>query len=178
MLKSLKCYGSEHMDAPRVPPPKVSDAVNVVLRVLMVKGNEVARRAGLTQPQAMLLRALHRDERVTATHLAVEVGYSLPALTSSLDFLTKRGLVRRSRDEEDRRRVWVEITPKGRTMSKGYLRSFHALHERVNALIPADQSRAFSESLLVIARDMGAREEWIKQRCPLCHPALMAGGRP
>jgi DNA-binding MarR family transcriptional regulator len=166
------------MSATSVPPPKVSDAVNVLLRALNVKGNEVARSAGLTQPQAMLLRALHREGRVSASELAAEVGFSPPALTSSLDFLAKRRLVRRYRDEGDRRRVWIEITSTGRTLSKGYLRRFHALHKQVNALFPAERAPALSESLLIIAREMGAREDWIEQRCPLCHPSGAGGVGP
>lgn len=166
------------MTATATPPPNVSDAVNVLLRALNVKGNEVARRAGLTQPQAMVLRALHRKERVSATGLAAEVGFSLPALTSSIDFLAKRGLVRRSRDEDDRRRVWIEITPTGAALSKAYVARFHALHQQVNALFAAERAPALIESLMLIAREMGAREEWIDQRCSLCHASRTRRGRP
>jgi DNA-binding MarR family transcriptional regulator len=166
------------MTATPTPPPKVSDAVNVLLRSLNAKGAEVARTAGLTQPQAALLRALHRESRVSATQLAANVGSSPSALTSSLDFLVKRGLVRRYRDEEDRRRVWIEITATGRSLSKRYVARFHPLHEQVNALVPPDRAPAFIESLQVIARGMGAPEEWIEQRCSLCHPSRTEGGSP
>jgi len=178
MLNIVNYSVYELMSAKSIPPPKVSDAVNVVLRVLNVKGSEVARTSGLTQPQAGLLRALHREGRVSATQLAAEVGFSLPALTNSLDFLSKRGLVLRSRDERDRRRVWIEITAKGRTLSRRYLENFHNLHKQVNALFSGERATALSDSLLVIARAMGAREEWMEQRCPLCHPIRARGKRP
>lgn len=166
------------MSATPIPSPNVSEAVNVLLRALNVRGNEVARKAGLTQPQAMVLRALHREGRVSATGLAAEVGFSLPALTSSIDFLAKRRLVRRSRGEEDRRKVWIEITPSGAALSKAYVARFHELHKQVNRLISEERAPVLIESLLVIAREMGAREEWIEQRCSLCHPSHAAGGRP
>jgi DNA-binding MarR family transcriptional regulator len=159
-----------------VTPPKVSDALNLILRALNLKGIEVVRGARITQAQSTMLRALDRVGRISASQLAVEVGLSSPAVSSALDFLERRGLVRRVHDEKDRRRVWIEITRKGRTLWARCLRRFHELHTRVNALVPPNRAPVFIETLLVIGREMGARETWIQQRCPLCHPARGRGG--
>jgi DNA-binding MarR family transcriptional regulator len=158
-------------------PPKVSDALNLVLRTLNLSGTGVVRSAGITQAQSTMLRVLDRGGRISASELAVEVGLSSPAVSSALDFLERRELVRRVHDEEDRRRVWIEITRKGRTLWARCLRRFHELHTRVNALVPPTRAPVFIETLQIIAREMGARETWIQQRCPLCHPAPGRGGR-
>lgn len=154
--------------ADREPALASSDALNLVLRTLNLKGAEVVRSAGITQAQSAMLRVLDRTGRISASELAVEVRLSSPAVSSALDFLERRGLVRRVHDEEDRRRVWVEITRKGRTMWARCFSRFHELHDRVNATVPPSHIQVFSETLLLVAREMGAPEAWIRQRCPLC----------
>lgn len=157
-------------------PPKVSDALNLVLRTLNLKGTGVVRGAGITQAQSTMLRVLDREGRISASRLAGEVGLSSPAVSSALVFLERRGLVRRVHDKEDRRRVWIEITRRGRELWSRCLRRFHELHTQVNALVPPSRAPVFIETLQLIAREMGARESWTRQRCPLCHLVREQGG--
>lgn len=59
------------------------------------------------------LRALRRDEELTMSGLAERLKVSTAAVTSIVDKLEAEGLVHRARSKEDRRQVFVQITPRG-----------------------------------------------------------------
>ena len=68
----------------------------------------VAARAGLTATDSKTLDTLIRVGPVTAGELARHTGLATASVTSLIDRLEKKGLVRRARDGSDRRRVMVE----------------------------------------------------------------------
>lgn len=67
---------------------------------------------GLTLPQYRLLGFLARGP-AAAARLAERLTVSRPTLTGVVDGLVAQGLVARSRDESDRRRVHHALTPEG-----------------------------------------------------------------
>jgi DNA-binding MarR family transcriptional regulator len=71
----------------------------------------VADALGLNRTDMRCLDVLQREGSVTAGRLAEETGLTTGAMTTALDRLEKAGFARRRRDESDRRRVLVEISP-------------------------------------------------------------------
>lgn len=67
---------------------------------------------GITPSQFLVLKKLSGG-KVTVTEVSEHLGVSLSAITSLVDRLKKSGYVERTRDEQDRRLVWLEATPKG-----------------------------------------------------------------
>ncbi|BAF60968.1 transcriptional regulator [Pelotomaculum thermopropionicum SI] len=70
--------------------------------------------SGITGSQFFVLKKINSKGRMTVSAVADELGVSLSAITSLVDRLVKSGFVVRSRDEQDRRLVWLEATDKGR----------------------------------------------------------------
>jgi DNA-binding MarR family transcriptional regulator len=68
----------------------------------------IASRAGLTATDTKTLDTLLRVGPVTAGELARHTGLATASVTSLIDRLEEKGLVRRARDSRDRRRVMVE----------------------------------------------------------------------
>jgi DNA-binding MarR family transcriptional regulator len=64
----------------------------------------------LSRQQFLLLKTLYRKERSTVTDLAEVLHISTSATTIALNRLVKNGYIKRTRDEQDRRVVWVELT--------------------------------------------------------------------
>ena len=62
---------------------------------------------------------------VTAGRLATEAGLTTGAVTAVIDRLEKAGYLRRRRDEHDRRKVLVEMTPTLRTLTEETYVAFH-----------------------------------------------------
>ena len=68
------------------------------------------RVLGVNRTDGRCLDVIDQRPGLTAGELAAAVGLSPGAVTTALDRLERRGLVRRTRDSEDRRRVMVEPT--------------------------------------------------------------------
>ena len=71
----------------------------------------VAKNLKLSRTDMRCLDLIGRLGPLTAGRLAEESGLTTGAVTFILDRLEEAGMVRRRRDTEDRRRVWVEIVP-------------------------------------------------------------------
>ena len=72
---------------------------------------------GLTHPQFFMLKRLVSGP-ATVSEVAEYLGVSLSAITSMADRLVKSQYVIRSRSEQDRRVVWLELTDIGRKVLK------------------------------------------------------------
>lgn len=66
----------------------------------------------ITDTQFVVLRALKKGPCNTS-FLAHMLGVTLSAITALINRLHKMELVTRERQEEDRRQVWITVTPKG-----------------------------------------------------------------
>ena len=99
------------------------DLAAVIRAVLMdteARSNPTGNFGKLREPVLRMtagwraLDVIERRERVTAGHLADEIGLTSGATTTLIDRLERRGYVRRVRDDADRRRVHVELTDRAR----------------------------------------------------------------
>lgn len=84
-----------------------------IVRGIDLYSRQLATRYSLTGPQLVCLRQLSKAGAVSAGELAESVSVSKPTASGILDRLELRGLVRRVRDEADRRRVIVDLTAAG-----------------------------------------------------------------
>jgi DNA-binding MarR family transcriptional regulator len=69
----------------------------------------IAQRFDLTATDLKALGFLDRLGALTAGEIAQHTGLATASVTSLIDRLEKRGFVRRTRDQKDRRKVFVEI---------------------------------------------------------------------
>src|SRR5436305_10292227 len=77
----------------------------------VIFGQTVANVAGISGSDLECLDFLILGGRVTAGRLAEVTGLTTGAITGVVDRLEKAGLVRRERDEDDRRKVFISIVP-------------------------------------------------------------------
>jgi DNA-binding MarR family transcriptional regulator len=105
----------------------------------------VAEKLKLSRTDMRCLDLLGRLGPMTAGHLADESGLSTGAVTFLLDRLEEAGMVRRRRDTEDRRRVWVELMP---SAEKRLLRMQQPIAEEMRAV-----TQRFKAEELAIVRD-------------------------
>jgi MarR family 2-MHQ and catechol resistance regulon transcriptional repressor len=110
---------------------------------------------GLTVSQFGVLEALFHLGPLNQKSLAAKILKSTGNITMVIDNLEKRGLVKRTRDEKDRRHYSVGITRKG----SGLIASFFPKHvarivEEMSVLSGAEQ-----EELGRLCKKVGLREE-------------------
>ena len=73
----------------------------------------MAKKLKLSRTDMRCLDLIGRLGPMTAGRLAEESGLTTGAVTFLLDRLEAAGMVKRRRDTDDRRRVWVEFVPGG-----------------------------------------------------------------
>jgi DNA-binding MarR family transcriptional regulator len=117
----------------------------------------VAEKFKVSRADLRWLELLGRAGPMTAGQLSEESGLTTGAVTFLLDRLEQAGFVRRRRDTEDRRRVWVELTP-----------GAHRRLERAQAPIKEEMrelAQHFKAEELAVVRDFmrGAKEVFQRQ---------------
>ncbi|WP_053360514.1 MarR family transcriptional regulator [Bacillus sp. FJAT-27251] len=70
----------------------------------------------LTNDQHYTLRYIHNIGSCTSSDLAEEFEVNKSAITAIINRLFERGLIQRTRDEKDRRVVYLALTPKGKEL--------------------------------------------------------------
>ena len=71
-----------------------------------------ADRLGINRTDLNCIDIIERHGGITAGELAAEAGLTTGAVTAVIDRLERAGYARRVRDDEDRRRIKVEVTPR------------------------------------------------------------------
>jgi DNA-binding MarR family transcriptional regulator len=77
------------------------------------------------------LYAFRGQDSSTMTELADNIGAKLPSMTMMVDNLAEEGLVERARDEQDRRKVIVRLTDKGRRIRGEFLEQRKQIAEQL-----------------------------------------------
>ena len=98
------------------PDPIEEDIVSAlrrIVRAIDLQSRRMMDACGLTGPQLVVLREVGRLSGASISALARSVSLSQPTVSGILERLEKRGLVRRERSEQDRRSVFVTLTPQG-----------------------------------------------------------------
>lgn len=83
---------------------------------------EAEMTPGLTGGQLQVLELLHMHEPMKPSELLPHLETTPAAVTTLLDRMERNGLVQRTRDEHDRRIVWVSTTDFGHTERERGLR--------------------------------------------------------
>lgn len=86
-------------------------AARVLQNAVDLVDEAACERLGVNRTDLRCLDILERSGQMSAGQVAQESGVTTGAVTAVLDRLERAGYVRRLPDEEDRRKVLVEVTP-------------------------------------------------------------------
>ena len=87
-------------------------------RLLLKRIEEVVAGHGIPLAAWFPLRILYEEDGITQRQLSRKLGYLDAAAGAIVEIMEKRGLVRRERNAEDRRKINVFLTPRGRRLGK------------------------------------------------------------
>lgn len=149
-------------------PDLDSEAMGVVLRIQALDkllGDQAAERLqdfGLQWWQYDVLSTLRRQGRpyrLAATALAEASMLTSGAMTNRIDRLEQKGLVHRLHDPEDRRRVLVELTRKGRERVDNATKARFEIAASAVSVLDRGSRRQLSDLLrsLLLAQNPDAR---------------------
>lgn len=79
---------------------------------------ELARRADLTGPQLTVVKLLEQIGDLSLSELSERIRAQNSTVTGIIDRMERENLVTRERSKEDRRVVYIRLTPKGRRLAE------------------------------------------------------------
>ncbi len=154
-------------------------ALDAFIKLLRAAGSVSGRvhrhlsEDGLTESQFGVLEALHHLGPLCQGDLSHKLLKSGANLTTVVDNLERRGLVRRERGAEDRRYVTVHLSPEGRRLiARVFPRHVRRVVEEFAVLEPAEQERlaalcrALGRGLRDDTHPRGREEETVMTKVP------------
>jgi len=122
---------------------KVLISLRQIIRAIDLHSKRLERESGLTGPQLLVMQRLADCGEMTAGVIAREVSLSQPTVTSIIDRLERKGLLKRERSRNDKRKVWLSMTDAGRAalakapqlLQESFVRSFNRLEDWEQSLI-------------------------------------------
>lgn len=120
-------------------PPVVADRVHSAAIHLLRRLRRQDEAIGLSAARMSALSVVVFGGPVTIGRLAEAEQVSGPTITRLLAGMERDGLLKRARDVDDRRVIWIKATPRGtRLLQEGRRRRVEALAAELAALDPAD----------------------------------------
>ncbi len=105
---------------------KITNYFNILKKFSQVLLNRLiespsVNKSDLRLSQMKAISAFSEDCAYTMKELASNGMIKLPNMTTMVDGLINDGFAERKKDEKDRRRVFVQLTPKGKKIRKDFL---------------------------------------------------------
>jgi DNA-binding MarR family transcriptional regulator len=121
----------------------VLSTLRQIIRAIDIHSRKLSKEYGLTGPQLIVISEIGQYGPMTIGELARRISLSQATVTTILDRLELKELAERTRDKQDKRRVYVDITDKARTilethpnfLQEAFVRRFNALEEWEQTLI-------------------------------------------
>lgn len=124
-------------------------------RLTVVAEGWVADRPGERSERARrsLLAAVAASEPATLNQVAAAVGRGAPAVSRSVDVLVRAGLIERTADPDNRRRLAMRVTDAGRELLARAPSSSKPLEARLERLAPSEL-RAVERAVEILERGL------------------------
>ncbi|MEN8722215.1 MAG: MarR family transcriptional regulator [Alphaproteobacteria bacterium] len=133
-------------------------AMRQILRATEMNVRKLAGQSGLTPSQLIILQIVGKLENAMPSQIAREASLTQATVTTLIDKLERRSLVKRRKDEQDKRRVIIDLTEFGQqTLSIAPDLLQDQFSSRFNQLAPWEQSMLIA-SLEKVASLLDAEE--------------------
>lgn len=84
-----------------------------IIRAMDLRSRQLEKSVGLTVPQLVVLKEVAEADGIPIGQIAKRISLSQATVTTIVDRLEQRGTIERRREESDRRKVNLHITPVG-----------------------------------------------------------------
>lgn len=92
---------------------EIITAIRRIMRAVELRSRQLLDQTGVTGPQLAALQLAAGTVSASASAISQDLHLSRSTVTGILDRLENRGLIRRNRNERDRRGNVIEVTPAG-----------------------------------------------------------------
>ncbi|MDX1483605.1 MAG: MarR family transcriptional regulator [Alphaproteobacteria bacterium] len=127
-----------------------------ILRATELSSRNLARESGLTPSQLIILQIVAKLDDAVPSVIARDASLTQATVTSLIDKLERRGMVRRQRDTKDRRRVLIDLTAEGKKAISGAPDLLHDRFKNRFAQLPEWEQSYIIAALERVASILGA----------------------
>ncbi|MCB0497173.1 MAG: MarR family transcriptional regulator [Cyclobacteriaceae bacterium] len=125
--------------------------------------NQEAVKYDITTSLGFVLLNLHMGEGTPATKIAPLMGMEARSLSRMLKSMEEQGLIRKEKDENDKRSVLIYLTEKGRDKREIARQTVRAFNEELLELMSKDELEVFFRAMNKINARIETRLESNKQ---------------
>ena len=129
-----------------------------IIRAVDLYSRKLVTETGLSIPQLICMRQLAKDGEIQTSHLAEAVNLSPPTVCGILNRLEQRGLVSRTRQPNDRRRVIVSLSESGQDTVNNAPPALHDSFLFKLRALPVEQQSVIHKTLTNLVSMMAATE--------------------
>lgn len=97
---------------------EIMQSLRRIFKAIQDYSHEVSDKFGITGPQLWVLKTISQNENLSLSDLSKRMYLHPSTITGLMDRLEKKGYVARNRDQVDRRVISVQLTPKGKSLTK------------------------------------------------------------
>lgn len=134
----------------------LSSTFNSILRI-EEKSLDNRLTHGLTITEVHTIVAVGLHERNPMNVVAARLSVTLATLTTAVNKLVEKGFIRRTRSENDRRKVLVSLTKKGRKVLRAHNLFHRQMIDEALADLSEEEERVFAEGLSKVKAFFDAR---------------------
>ena len=136
---------------------QMMDNLRRVFHILHEESQRVKRETGLTGPQIWTIKVVHNHGPINISDIAKRMFLHPTTILGIIDRLEARGLVSRTRSKDDRRVIWVELTPSGRNLVDSVPEIGHGVMWQKFVSTPLDDLAAINNGLEVLVKICGVQ---------------------
>jgi len=125
----------------------VEKQLRFVASVIKETGRQLLKEVGITPPQFVALQWISEEEGITIGELSSRVYMPFSTTTDMIDRLEERELVKRMKDENDKRLVRIYLQPKGAGLIRDVIRKRQAFLEEKLGKYPEEVISGFQAGL-------------------------------
>jgi DNA-binding MarR family transcriptional regulator len=142
---------------------KLSILMNRFMQKIMMLDRQEKMCQGVTLSQHYVIDTLHRKKVLTMNELSQELGLAVRTLTRIIDVLVRDEIVSRNHSAQDRRKVCIELTEKGKKLAENLKTCAEYFWNAVLKTIPDEKKKAIAEDLKIL---LSALEQAGDTHCP------------
>ena len=114
---------------------------------------------GVTISQAYTIGAIHKRELITMKELSQELGLAISTLTRILDVLVRDDIVCRYQSQQDRRKVNICLTDKGKDLARKLEECGEKFWSKIFEAIPNKKKQEITDNLSLLLKAIEGAEK-------------------
>ncbi|MGD8189690.1 MarR family winged helix-turn-helix transcriptional regulator [Brevibacillus ginsengisoli] len=131
----------------------IQEDVHKLTKLLHTLTSQKLSTMGITRPQALVIReVLDQTQTIGQISKAVDLSYS--TVSGIIDRLEKNGYVQRTRDQEDRRVVWIDKTEKVKEIGKLIKEMHEQYYQEILSSVSKEELEAFRKTLQILTYNL------------------------